>query len=122
MDKRVTAADVARLVGAAVPSAHTLQIRTTRLWLTEQDEPFAEIDLHDRGRLASVRFSIHCTPGWAGIVVAHLAREVDVVVAPTCFIQTHKGAVLYDAEAERYWRTYKRLSPLLSARFKDPPS
>ena len=120
---RVSASDVGRLIGTRIPTVHVLQLTQYRLWLTEQGEAFAEVDL-EPGAKVVVRYSVHCAPAWAGIVTMLLHQLTDVVQVHTeAFVQKHDGAVVYGADAESYWsHCWKQLDILLTARFSGPPS
>lgn len=119
--KRATPGTIARVVAQAIPTARCLQLREARLWLTEQGEPFCEVDLHQEGALLALRFSVHCAPAWAGIVTSILARvTAEVLVSPQGFLQDEDGRVHYGADAEAHWQAYRRVKPLLTARFTTP--
>jgi hypothetical protein len=119
--RRATAASIGRVVASAIPSATIIQHSSTKLWLTEQDEPFAIVDLYDQGAVLVVKMSAHCTPQWAGILTALLAKAADdVSVLPEVFIQDHHGKMLHGDDAEAYWHWYRGVKPLLTARFASP--
>ncbi len=117
---RSLASDIGVQIGRSIPTVTVLQRGASRLWLMEQGEPFAELDIE--GERVNARFSAHCAPAWAGIVVTLLYNVVSsVAVHSSTFIQRHDGDVLYGADAENYWlHCARRLDKLLTARFSGP--
>jgi hypothetical protein len=115
--KRATPGSIGRVIGKAIPSVQVLQIRPSRIWLTEQDEPFAEIDIFENGAFLMMRISTHCSPAWAGIVTSLLNTiTTELHVSPHMFIQTHDGRILYGTDADEYHSLYQSVRPLLAMR------
>lgn len=121
LPRRTTPADIARVCKPLLPDTCTVQqIRHNLVWLTEADEPFAEIQLDDPPTL---RLSVHCSPTWAAVCAVPLARLLPtMLIIQDGFIQDHRGKILRGVDAEAYWATYHKLKPLLTARFRGPPS
>jgi len=101
---------VSSALSRSVPTCALLQFSSLSHWLTEADEPFAELLLHARGDRATLSFTPHCSPQWSAITTAALIPLFSrLLVSPIPFIQTHTGSVLRGPSADHYWDSHRLL-------------
>ena len=115
--RAATPESIGRVIGKAIPGVAVLQIRSSRVWLLEDGEPFAEIDLVDGGEQLHVRFSAHCAPHWAGVTACalHKAGARGVGVHTDVFLQTADGLVHYGDTATMHFKYLQKTGQLRSA-------